>query len=188
MTHLDVAVTLLRDLTGRIADAHERAWWPASTAVRWSQVGGSSNHIVSPQLTPGDRASLNRWVQFVGDVNVLRAELDRHVGLPRPPVALHERTNPSRVAYDIAVAANAIARVHTNGDVAAATVDLVVHRATVLSGHIEALLSTPRNTLVPCRFQGQRDLCNDWATNIKRRLCRSCENHLQYKRRDRRIR
>lgn len=182
---IDQVIALLRETARQVGPCHTRAWWPAIATVARSRVGGNKSHGSGPVLAPGDQASMREYVAFVGDCNELRVHVANLLLRPVGPVKLTEYDSPAIVEARLV---EVIDRLRVYGvrqrhdGVDQERLDQVVFIARRLTLRQEAILSSPRVPVsIPCKNAGERDLCTGWATNQKRRLCRSCENHEQYK-------
>lgn len=136
-------------------------------------------------LEPGDAPTMHRYREFLTDL----------VGLERDIHALrggHRPTPP-----DVKAAAHLIAhRLVMCTRLLAMTVVASSDQVAAISGrvdrlakHLDAILPpdpAKQPDLTVCRNPQDRDRCSGFATNHRLRLCRSCENHEQYRRRRRR--
>lgn len=176
------AVTVLHDVAVKLPRAHTTAWWPGSGAPNASRAGANRTRRPGPVLAPGDPPTMWKYRVFLLDVAGLEQQIRRIVGYGRWPL-LSATTAPHVVVARVAHLARTLARIADASD------DVVVEitaRARRLASHLDAILppdpSKQRDRTV-CRNPRDREHCSGFATNHRRQLCRSCENHDQYRRR-----
>ncbi len=133
-------------------------------------------------LEPGDPPTMHRYREFLTDLAGLEQHIHRLTGAIRLP-PLSAKAAAHLVAHRVAICTRRLAVVGSadSDDVAAITT-----RVDRLAKHLDAILPpdpSKHPDLTVCRNPQDRDRCSGFATNHRLRLCRSCENHEQYRRR-----
>ena len=181
----DAAIVILADVTRRLPQAHGFAWWPGAGAPQHSRAGSNKTRRPGPLLEPGDPPTMFRYRQFLADLAALERHVHRIAGAPRPRPPLTSKAPAHLVAHRVALCTRRLAVLDS---ASVDDVEVVGRCVDALARHLDAILPpdpTRQPDLTVCRNPHDRDRCSGFATNLTLRLCRSCENHEQYRRRRR---
>lgn len=184
---VDAAIGVLRTVARRVGAAHHAAWWPGSGEPQYALGGGGRTRSGGAIPLPGDPRSFDRYGELLTDIRGLERDV-RQVAplaknLPGLSVMSSARVVHQRLMLVIGVLASVRGEPLDDDDVR-----VLLKRATRVGQHVDAILSTPRrpDPQVLCRNPRERESCTRVVSNERRRLCRSCENHEDYRGRKRR--
>ena len=178
------ATRILRTVARRVPQAHTVAWWPYA-GMRWDDTPRvATSTPTSPMLQVGDDVSLERFVQLLSDINLLLDEVAKVAIVPRLP-NLHRHASAFEIRTRVLLLLTALVTA-AGEDVDQNAAWAVLKRVDKIGGHVDGLLSVPRRrrvTVTPqCSNPRERERCQVTIANAALGLCRSCENHEQYRR------